>query len=429
MWFLLLLIPATLGRLTLLSTNETFYTPYDMPRVIPNNFRYNVTGIVSFDRNDVTNRIVIIDSNAIVDITTVELQIKGALGAIYTSTSVTAELPGRRIAEFDNSRNFYIPAAEISYEDYLKLVAYNSTMSVTLEYEDNPWRETFSSGAFISYKVIRGIICLGCLILVTIMLIKLASRKDMKLVTINMSFMLFASIVFISSIIDQFGQDQLFPSKLAIALFTSGNMLVDLDLWLYVIVMMDLLKKNVAKTTKLLQNKWIYISIAIFTFVVEVVFISASVAVDPTSGSLNILQLIGYIIRMIMRITIGILYLVVSIRLHRFISKMNGKSNKKMRTKYTRRFNWVLAIFSILRGVFTTMVILLLNNPFTYTVFFWIEMLLTSAIMISLVLSPTLTIIEKEKLTSRTSEATLSTTQKQSASFVSASRKSASVTL
>lgn len=386
----LALLSGNWARLIIGSSGQEYSAPYDMPRIIPSNFAWNVTGELTFNASDAYGKIYAVESGDIIDTVTLRMQKAGALGVIFTSQGIGVTLPGRRVSEFENQEFFSIPAVEIGYEDYLELRNSNTTLTVRLEYENNSWTDMFRSGSFISYKVIRGIICLFILTISVFLLIKLSSRRDMKPVVVSMSLMLGASLVFLSSLIDQFGQDQLFPSKASVSFFTLGNAIVDVTVWLYVIIMMELLKDSAPKGTRIIKNKWAYISIAIISFSIEVIFICLSIAVDPNSGSLNLLQLVGYVIRMLLRISLGLLYLISTARLYRYVMKIHPEKNDKIRvrTRYTFMFNWILGVTLVIRGFFTATVIFLLGNPFTYTVFFWVEMLLTSLVMICLVLSP-----------------------------------------
>ncbi len=391
----LLLFTLVVSQVSSLSLDNgvTFYTPYDLPRIVPPNFNWNVSGEISFNcEEDARDKICIIVTNDIVDTTTIAYEDRGAIAVIFSMIFVNNTIPGRRVAEFQNTGTFRIPAAEIEYNDVEYLRSLNETLYGTLNFQENSWTKIFQSGAFISYKIVRGAVSFGVIVLSILLLLRVKNfeRQRIRINTIVASFTLFASIMFLSSCIDQYGQDQIFPSKVAILFFNFGNALVDTSVWLYILIMYEILRSRLGKTIDLVHRDWPYIMIATIELSIEVCFVCLSIAIDSTERSLNILQLIGYIVRMCLRVSMGIFYITLTVRLQSRITKRHPdpKDPIRVKTKYTLLFNWIIGTTSVVRGAFTCFVVIMLTTPLLYTIFFWIEMCLTSVVITSLILSP-----------------------------------------
>lgn len=415
MWYiLLLLISACAGRIITQDGRE-YSTPYDMPRIVSDDFVYNVSGETTFNTTDVYNKIVFIDVAVIIDTFTLELQARGALAVVYTLMQLTESAPGRRVSEFTNLEFFTIPAVEIDYRNYLALV--NETF-VTLEFEDNPWTDMFRSAAFVLHKIVRGLVSATVIILASFILYKNANRPELKVVKVVCSLLIVLSTILLLSAIDTFGQDQLMPSKLAAVFVTIPNAFLILIVWLHIIVMKELTSKNLLVGGGIIQAEWLYAMIASLAFSIEVIFIGLSFYTDMGSAGPNILQLVGVIARMGLFLSAGILYLVYTGKLYKYVVKHHPKKDDKLRqkTKYTFLFNWILGPALIFKAFWLIAVLALLNSPGTYAVFWWIDMLVTSLIMLSLVLSPFLTLKNRLEKSSVDSTRNSSTTELANAS-------------
>ena len=386
-FILLLLISGSFCYL--IAENATFSAPYDMPRLIPSNFHYNVTGNITTDINDCYGKIYITELGGFIDEINIHIESLGAIGGVYVAQGVGVKYPGRRVAEFVNSGTFSIPAVEITSEVYNYLISNNVT-EISLIYEENLWTNMFRSATFISFKAIRFLIESSIIIICTLTLSKLSCRRREKVAIINLSISIFASVLFILSAIDQFGQDQLINSKVASSAYTFGGASVSMIVWLYTIIMIELLEKDDNLTTKVVRNKWLYIIIALILFAIEALFVFLGIAIDPNSSYTNLLQLIGVVIRSLALLSVGILYLVYTFKLNSYINKNHPDKDSKMRrkTKYTIQLSWILGIVSLIRAIWVFLVIFLLIDPTTYAIFFWMEMLITSTIQYCLVLGP-----------------------------------------
>ena len=134
--------------------------------------------------------------------------------------------------------------------------------------------------------------------------------------------------------------------------------------------------------------------IACISFAIEAIFIGVSFYTDMGSRGPNILQLVGTVLRVMMFLSVGILYIVYTARLQRYMITHHPKRDDKVRLKmqYTFIFNWILGPSLIFKSVWTIAVLGLLNNPTTYALFWWIDMLVMSLILLSLSLSPFFTL-------------------------------------
>lgn len=366
------------------------YAPYLSPRGYPVVYPEAVTGELYYFNTSIRNqidpeefkgKIVLSDWFAEVDTNTIHLEKNGAIGAVYESSR---KIGGRKISEFANVESFSIAAVDVytvQFRTIIQMLQNGTVLRATLKADTNQWKETFNSGTFISYKVVwmsfHAFIIVCCSI--TLHLIR-KNKIQVKSDTIkhNLIIMIVANSIYFVSVIDQFGQDQMYNHRISESLRLFANTVMLTAIVLYIIVMFTLVTNKSLEVNVFVKNlKFYYIFSGIF-LAIGIVFLVIQITADPSVPSNPFIPVIRFGVEACYTLGCGIFYLVCSVRITK---KLGASATGKRQMKKSVIYMFIISVFLIVRPPWQTTIFFFLESPVTYAVYFWVDSFLYAGII------------------------------------------------
>lgn len=367
--FVFLYLVSAQARLYFPLINATIPTGY-IPRDFKSMDFVQATGRFAAFGGNMTGAVVLISTETECDVKVHEAYEAGAVGAVC---GTSLRVLGSSYTNF-NLRTPFASSNIITVDTYSALFP-NLTKLVGLPViidstEGNQWLEVFTYeylSAFVGVVIaFLSPLALAALITFILNLVKLQKKV---IVHLHLAILTIATLLIIVGTIDYSGRSILFGFPASAILSNIGIQLTFTNVWLYLFTMWQAMNKSV-KVTNFIRYKWLFIVLSVFTPSLD--FALARASENSPSPYWSIIRLVMIGAQMFL---CSAFYIVVIVRLKRFMKKRPAGENENDKKRRQRLINNCIsiAIMLISRTCYAFISIVMFSSPMTVYIHMWIE--------------------------------------------------------